>query len=313
MSEKGITPDDLICGQKMTLNEKIKITEEHIKAYYEKVDGKIYIGFSGGKDSTVMLDIVRKIYPDAIGVFVNTGLEYPEIKNFVKTKKNIIVIKPKMRFDEVLKKYGYPIVSKQVARAVQTLKNPTDKNKITRNLFLTGYTSSGKLAKSYKLSNKWRYLIDAPFKISGRCCDKLKKEPFKKFEKETGLNRMIGIMASDSHYRRLSALNTGINYYGNVNICSPLLMWTEQDILLYIKKYNLDYCSIYGNIKEKDNNLYCDHISRTGCIFCMFGVHLEKEPNRFQRLKNTHPAQYKYCIETLGCGEVLDYINVPYK
>ena len=68
----------------------------------------------------------------------------------------------------------------------------------------------------------------------------------------------------------------------------------------------------------------CD---RTGCIFCMFGCHLEKEPNRFQRLKETHPRQYDYCInggemvngkcqpnkEGLGLGKVLDYIGVPYE
>ena len=47
-------------------------------------------------------------------------------------------------------------------------------------------------------------------------------------------------------------------------------------------------------------------------MFCMFGAHLEKEPNRFQRLKETHPKQYDYCINKLGLGEVLDYINVKY-
>ena len=53
--------------------------------------------------------------------------------------------------------------------------------------------------------------------------------------------------------------------------------------------------------------------TRTGCMFCMFGIHLEGTPNRFQRMAKSHPKQYKYCIKTLGCGKVMDYIGVDYK
>jgi hypothetical protein len=48
-------------------------------------------------------------------------------------------------------------------------------------------------------------------------------------------------------------------------------------------------------------------------MFCMFGCHLEKTPNRFQRMKVTHPKQYAYCMEQLGLKEVLEYIGVPYE
>jgi len=51
---------------------------------------------------------------------------------------------------------------------------------------------------------------------------------------------------------------------------------------------------------------------RTGCMFCMFGVYLEPEPNRFQRMKRTHPAQWRYCMTKLGLAEVLDHIGVDY-
>jgi 3'-phosphoadenosine 5'-phosphosulfate sulfotransferase (PAPS reductase)/FAD synthetase len=125
-----------------------------------------------------------------------------------------------------------------------------------------------------------------------------------------------------------------------------LSFWTEQDILHYIKKYNVPYCSVYGEIIATDKteqakgqmttfDLLDDYegtlltttgCDRTGCIFCMFGCHLEKEPNRFQRLKETHPRQYEYCInggemvdgkwqpskDGLGLGKVLDYIGVKY-
>lgn len=130
---------------------------------------------------------------------------------------------------------------------------------------------------------------------------------------------------------------------------TPMSFWTKQDILHYIKKFNVPYCPVYGDIiiKETDEEVMNGQINmidyledyepqdiltttgcdRTGCIFCMFGCHLEKEPNRFQRLKETHPRQYEYCIgggemvdgkwqpnkEGLGLGHVLDYIGVDYE
>ena len=97
----------------------------------------------------------------------------------------------------------------------------------------------------------------------------------------------------------------------------------------YIKKYNLDYASVYGDLIEDENGtLYFTGCQRTGCVFCGFGCHLEKELNRFQRLAETHPKLYNYCInggeynedgiwqpskEGLGMGKVLDYIGVNYK
>lgn len=300
--------------QNLSLEDKIVLTKKYVTKYYEHTNEKIYVSFSGGKDSTVLLRIVRELYPETIGVFSDTGLEYPEIKMFVKTFDNIVTVKPKMKFNDVVEKYGYPVVSKKVARAIEDLKNPTDKNVNIRNLHLTGYTRNGTYAPSYKLSKKWRYLIDSDFKISAKCCDKLKKEPLNTFEKNSGLNRIIGTMATESSYRTMSALKNEINNYGKKNICSPFTFWTEQDILNYILKYNIEFCSVYGEIKENSNGeLYTTQESRTGCMFCMFGAHLEPTPNRFQRMKVSHPNQYKYCIETLGCGKILDYINVEYE
>ena len=78
----------------------------------------VCVSFSGGKDSTVLLDIVRKIYPDVPAVFSNTGLEYPEIQKFVKSYGNVDIVTPDMRFDEVIKTYGYPLIGKEVAEAI---------------------------------------------------------------------------------------------------------------------------------------------------------------------------------------------------
>lgn len=154
-------------------------------------------------------------------------------------------------------------------------------------------------------------------------------------------------MAAESKSRLHNWVKHGCNAFDkNKPSSQPLSFWTEQDILHYIKKYGVPYCPVYGEIVVADDSeiegqmnimemlgdydesdrLKTTGCNRTGCIFCMFGCHLEKGENRFQRLKKTHPKQYKYCIgggkmvngrlqpnkEGLGLGKVLDYIGVKY-
>ena len=94
--------------QNLPLELKILKTEQRIREWYEHWEGQVYVSFSGGKDSTVLLHIARSIYPDIPAVFVDTGLEYPEIRRFVKQTKNVIWLKPEMNFRRVIEKYGYP-------------------------------------------------------------------------------------------------------------------------------------------------------------------------------------------------------------
>ena len=108
--------------QSWSLERKIQVTQTRIIEWHKHWEGKVYVSFSGGKDSTVLLDLARRIYPDIEAVFVDTGLEYPEIRQFVKTKENVTILKPKIRFDEVIKKYGYPVISKDVSRKVSDVK-----------------------------------------------------------------------------------------------------------------------------------------------------------------------------------------------
>ena len=76
------------------------------------------VSFSGGKDSTVLLHVVRSIYPHVKAVFSNTGLEYPEIQRHVMSIENVDIVRPSMRFDEVISTYGYPLIGKEVAEAI---------------------------------------------------------------------------------------------------------------------------------------------------------------------------------------------------
>lgn len=113
------TISDLYQMQSMPLNIKVRMTQNRIRGWVDEYgeDG-VYVSFSGGKDSTVLLDIVRKMYPGIVAVFVDTGLEYPEIRDFVKTFDNVEWLKPKKTFRQVIEEYGYPFISKEVSERV---------------------------------------------------------------------------------------------------------------------------------------------------------------------------------------------------
>jgi len=113
------TIEELKRLQSQPLGRKVIMTRQRIREWVEHYgeDG-VYVSFSGGKDSTVLLDIVRKDYPNIPAVFVDTGLEYPEIREFVKSFENVVWLKPKMNFRAVIEKYGYPFISKEVSECV---------------------------------------------------------------------------------------------------------------------------------------------------------------------------------------------------
>lgn len=110
------TEDDLRIMQNLPLDIKIRMTQSRIRGWVNEYgESGVYVSFSGGKDSTVLLHIVREMYPNIEAVFVNTGLEYPSIGLFARSKENVTTIRPEMNFREVLLKHGYPLISKEVA------------------------------------------------------------------------------------------------------------------------------------------------------------------------------------------------------
>ena len=300
--------DELKLLQNYPLELKVEKTKLRIREWYEHYNGEVYVSFSGGKDSTVLLHIVRSMYPEIEAVFSNTGLEFPEIVKFVKSFDNVTIIKPKTTFKKVIEEKGYPIISKSVSNCVRLArKNITDGKDTLRVRQIRGLEKGSIFNKG-----KWEFLLDAPFKISEQCCDELKKKPMKDFNKKSGKVPFIATMASEGGVRKEVYLKTGCNAY-NVGKSQPMGFWTEQDVLEYIAKNDLEICSVYGDVIKNDKGLYeTTGETRTGCVFCALGSHLEKEPNRFQRLKQTHPNLYDYCINKLNMGEVLDYINIKY-
>ena len=298
--------NELTMLQSLPLEIKIAKSKLRINEWINEY-GKngVYVSFSGGKDSTVLLHLVRQVNANINGVYVDTGLEYPEVKDFVKKQSNITLLRPDISFKQVIEKYGYPMISKEQANYLDDIRNGTEYMKLRR--------INGDSKGRFKLSEKYHYLINAPFKISHRCCNELKKKPIKKYEKETGRHPFIGTMASESNLRKQSYLKTGCNAFNSKRpISIPLGFWTEQDILRYIKVNNLEIASVYGEIIGNDilKTSKCD---RTGCVFCGFGVHLEKGENRYQRLEKTHPQLHDYCMNKLGFKQVCEYMNIPYE
>lgn len=332
--------DDLRQMQSLPLEAKILMTQRRIRDWVDYWHGDVYVSFSGGKDSTVLKHIVDGMYDDIPAVFVNTGLEYPEIQQFVREIKagkydcfssNVEIIRPEMRFDEVIKRYGYPVISKDISLRISYAQKgrPWALNAVK------GLSKDGTESEFKQRYKRYAYLVDAPFKISDYCCAVMKKQPAKRYEKQTGRKAIVGVMAGESKQRQQSWMRTGCNGFASKRPKSqPMAFWTEQDILHYIKQFSVPYCPVYGDIQVKRNADAVDNqinlidylgcyepedtlettgCTRTGCMFCMFGCHLEKEPNRFQRMKTTHPKQYEYCMDKLGLKEVLEYIGVPYE
>lgn len=347
------TKADLLQMQALPLSAKIRMTERRIRDWYEYWDGEVYVSFSGGKDSTVLLNLVRNLYPDVEAVFVDTGLEYPEIREFVKTFDNVTILRPEMSFVDVIKKYGYPMISKEVSNCLYEARRSIELGNYdtVRVKRITGKlkTNDG-LDRSRFNNEKYEPLLRTDFKISDKCCNVMKKKPAKQFSKQTGKKPIIGQLAVESRLRLQKWMQNGCNGFDMKSpVSNPMAFWTENDVLQYIKENELEIASVYGSIEyavnpeqirwsEVDPGLAifetkevkalsttgCD---RTGCIFCGFGCHLETEPSRFQRLKETHPRQYRYCIEGgeynedgiwqpnkngLGMGHVFDELNKLY-
>ena len=90
------TAEDLRALQAKTLEEKIQISTARIIEWYEHWNGQVCVSFSGGKDSTVLLDLVRRVYPNVKACYSDTGLEFPEIRDFVNNFSNVEIVKPRL-------------------------------------------------------------------------------------------------------------------------------------------------------------------------------------------------------------------------
>ena len=301
---------DLKIMQSWPLERKISVTQSLIIEWYMRHNGQVAVSFSGGKDSTVLLDLARRCFPDIEAVYVDTGMEFPEVRDFIMTIPNMTVLKPQMNFKQVLDTYGWCFPTKEMAYTIHYARRGS-KWALDR---LHGVNADGS-PNRYRQSHymKWAFLLDAPFKISDGCCLVMKERPIDNFQKRSGKLAIVGTRAQESERRRQAWLRTGCNAYDSKRPMSkPLSFWMDQDVLHYIRDFNVSYASVYGEIAMDENGqLYTTGETRTGCIFCPIGCNREKV-NRFQRLAITRPMLYEYCVYTLGLGELLDYAGVDY-
>ena len=357
--------------QSLPLSAKINMTLNRIRDWYDYWTEKgenVYLSWSGGKDSTVLRHIIKTHLPyyDIKCVYVDTGLEYPELREFVRKDQNVIILHPEKPFWQVVRDYGYPVISKEVSECICNARKhlnrggyQTHYNKLcglgeykkkenthelpqgVQKVLGVLKTRDGKDKSAYNIE-KWKPLIDCPFNISSKCCSIMKKSPLHKYNKTNKAHPITAEMAEESRLRMEQWLRNGCNGFDMKEPKStPMSFWTEQDVLEYIKENNVEIPSVYGQVIN-DNDLIdgfeqltmCDiecklkttGCNRTGCMFCLYGAHLEKGKSRFERLKETHPKIYDYCIgggefvdgiwqpnrKGLGLGYVMDYINNLY-
>lgn len=165
--------------QSLPLEVKIQKTRLRIREWVEEFgeDG-VYVSFSGGKDSTVLLDIVRKDYPNIEAVFVNTGLEYPSVRQFALSKEDVTELRPTINFRYVIVKYGYPLIGKRVSKAVWYCRKGTKWAIDVMNGL--NHVTGERCGYSADRYEKWNYLLEAPFHMSDLCCEHMKKTIEKK-------------------------------------------------------------------------------------------------------------------------------------
>jgi len=327
--------------QALPYEVKVKRAELRAREFVERLDDmelNAHVSV-GGLDSIVLLLFLRNIGIDIPAISVSSL----EDKSIQKIHKELGIIsipigKPKV---EILQEYGFPVISKKIAGRIDTLQNPTEKNKTVRHAIITGECGAqGHFASNSRmqLPKKWLKLFAgyenenegvnyqiAPFKVSNKCCQYMKEEPCNKWAIEHNSKPFLGLMASEGGQREEALTEHGCNYFGKGVIRSaPFAPFLRQDLLQLAIDLKAPVPEIYGEIVRKpDGTLYTTKAQRTGCSMCGFGIHMERRPHRFDQLRERNPKEWEFWMyrcctdpetgEKYGWGRVLDYIGVPWE
>lgn len=293
----------------------------------------------GGLDSITLLFFIRSLGFDIPAVSVSVL----EDKSIIKVHKEIgvkMLLPDKSKVD-VLNDFGFPVLSKRIAGKIELLQNPTDRNKTVRHAIVTGECGAqGHFATNsrMKLPKKWLELFGGyenenegvnyqvpDFKVSSKCCLYMKEKPCDRWAKENNSKPFLGLMASEGGQREDALVEHGCNYFGKTVIRSaPFAPFLRQDLLQLALDLHVPIPEIYGTIERKeDGTLYTTKAQRTGCQMCGFGIHLEKRPHRFDKLRERNEKEWTFwmydcCVdpvtgENYGWGRVLDYIGVEWR
>lgn len=282
-----MTTKELHEMQKWTLEQKVFHSIEVMQSFITRMGGvdKVYVSFSGGVDSLVVLHIARRfVSKDIKAVFCNTGMEFPEIVRFVRTFDNVDIIHPKKHVKEIFETKGFPLVSKRTSTYIREVRHCNPESKLVK--LRLGRDDS------FSIPLKWRFLIDKPYETSEKCCHYLKKDPFRLYDKETGRKPIMGIMAKESRARETWYVhNGGCNTFAEGKEKSmPIAIWTPEDVWAYIEHTGIKYCSIYDELKDK----------RTGCVACAYGLGNDK--CKFSTLYRKYPKMYSWFMNLENNG-----------
>ena len=325
--------------QKMDYEFKVKYAEVRAKEFYyhPEIAGQCYVAV-GGLDSITLLLFLRSIGLDVPGVSVSV-LEDKSIQAIHK-QLGVTPLKPLKSKVEVIREYGWPILSKETAKKISLLQHPSEKNATVRHAIITGETGAqGGYKKSprMKLSQKWLekfggYENEAEgvnyqkpdFLVSDKCCYYLKEKPCDDYAKSSGRFPYMGLMASEGGRRQKALMLHGCNYIspGTKRSC-PFAIFSRQDLLQLALDLKVPVPEIYGEIvRDPDGTLHTTKAQRTGCSMCGFGVHLEKRPHRFDYLWQQNPKEWEMWMNHVdrfqdgtwyGWGHILDYIGVAWR
>ena len=280
----------------------------------------------GGLDSITLYLFLKSIGINVPAVSVS-GLEDKSIQK-VHRQLGIIRLKPLKSKVDVIKEFGFPILSKEIANKINLLQRPSDDNRTVRHAIITGETGDygGNRSNSrMKLSQKWLELfggyenenenvnyLQPDFMVSDKCCYYLKEKPCDDWAKENNSVPYLGLMASEGGRRQKSLMINGCNYFGASTIRSaPFAIFSRQDLLRLAIDLNVPVPEIYGTIEQDSNgNLYTTKAQRTGCSMCGFGIQMEKfRPHRFDLLYRNNPDEWNFWMNQVGFGEVFDWIG----
>ena len=310
----------LLYRQRLPLEVKERMSVRRLEQFVDIYGDDVYVSFSGGKDSRVLLYLCRKyIDRNMPAVFLDTWMEYPALREYVYQFDNVTYIKPEKLPKQIIEECGWCFPSKDVAEAVYAYRKGQQWaiNK------LNGLDREGNPCKFRERYKKWLPLVDCPELISHRCCLEMKEFPVQKYERLTGKKPIVALMASESARRRESYLRTGCNSFDSERaICKPMGFWTEQDVLRYHCKNGIELAPPYGDIVAKGTaplrcipQRGCESCmlkttgeQRTGCMFCPVGGHLDNFA-KLERLKAVNPVLYDYCMEELGEKRLIEWVR----
>lgn len=295
---REIIKDDLKRLQAMPLGVKIDWAKGKIREYVDAVGGpdRVYVVFAGDKNSIALLHLVRSMYPNVRAVFYDSGLDYKETLDIVNKTPNIQMLTPKIKYHQIWKKYGLPVVAKEHSRFIADIRESSDPELVTRRL---NYGKAGSLPKKYLHFTDKTFF---PQKVSDRCCHYFKREIIENHFFQDGKYPILSVRADES----ISNLNSWIKYSCNMlnsksKKSRPLSIWLEDDVDLYIKNRNLTTLKIN---REK--------VTKIGCSVCPFESTKpvnDKGQNKFEFLKEYDPVLYKK-LKQYGLMEVLMNMDV---